>query len=256
MTTRAKFYLIASLSLTAVAGSALVSVFPASAVAQENQMEKVATRITVTGEGEMNVAPDMALLNLSVLREAETARDALTQNNEAMDKVLSAMKEAGVEPRDLQTGGFNIQPRYIYPDDKNGLTQPKISGYSVSNSLSVRVRDLSKLGTILDTSVTLGVNQGGDVTFVNDNPSATITEARKRAVADAIAKAKTLTDAAGVGLGEVLEINETSRRPMPVPMARGKMMVMEAAAPADSVPMSAGENTYNISVTMTFSLKQ
>lgn len=256
MTTRAKVFLVASLSLTAVAATALVSVFPASAIAQENQMKKRTSRITVTGEGEMNVAPDMALLNLSVLREAETARDALTQNNEAMDKVLSAMKEAGVEPRDLQTGGFNIQPRYIYPDDKNGLTQPKISGYSVSNTLSVRVRDLTKLGNILDTSVTLGVNQGGDVSFVNDNPSATITEARKRAVADAIAKAKTLTDAAGVGLGDVLEINETSRRPAPVPMMRGKMMAMEAAAPSDSVPMSAGENTYNVSVTVTFALKQ
>lgn len=256
MTARAKVFLIASLSLTAVAGSVLVSAFPTSAIAQENHMKKRTARITVTGEGEMNVAPDMALLNLSVLREADTARDALTQNNEAMEKVLAAMKEAGVEARDLQTGGFNIQPRYIYPDDKNGLTQPKISGYTVSNSLSVRVRDLSKLGNILDTSVTLGVNQGGDVSFVNDNPSATITEARKRAVADAIAKAKTLTDAAGVGLGDVLEINETSRRPTPVPMARGKMMAMQASAEADSVPMSAGENTYNVSVTVTFTLKQ
>lgn len=256
MTTRAKVFLIASLSLSAVAGSALISPFPVSAVAQENQMEKNTSRITVTGEGEMNVAPDMALLNLAVVREADTARDALNQNNEAMEKVLSAMKEAGVEPRDLQTGGFNIQPRYIYPDNKNGLTQPKISGYSVSNSLSVRVRDLNKLGAILDTSVTLGVNQGGDVTFVNDNPSATITEARKRAVADALAKAKTLTDAAGVGLGDVLEMNEISRRPMPVPMMRGKMVAMEAAPQADSVPMSAGENTYHVSVTMTFALKQ
>src|SRR5690606_17472349 len=100
---------------------------------------------------------------------------------------------------------------YIYPDDKNGLTEPTITNYSVSNSLMVRVRDLSKLGSVLDESVTLGVNQGGDVSFINDDPAETIKEARKRAVADAIAKAKTLAEAAGVEIGRVVEINEQSR---------------------------------------------
>jgi uncharacterized protein YggE len=165
------------------------------------------------------------------------------------------MKKAGIAERDLQTSGFNIEPRYVYPDNKDNTQPPeapKIVGYAVSNSLTVRVRDLKKVGDILDQSVTLGVNQGGNLTFTNDKPEAIVEEARKNAVANALAKAKTLTEAAGVGLGKVLEISEQSYSPRPMPMGQAKMM---AAAPADSVPVAAGENTYNVNVNVTFELK-
>lgn len=228
---------------------------PLSAQAKENRMSGPTPQITVTGQGDASIAPDMAIINLSVLREAETARQALTDNNEAMAKILAAMKQDGVAERDLQTGGFSIQPRYVYPDDKNGLTQPKISGYSVSNTLAVKVRDLTKLGNILDQSVTLGVNQGGDITFTNDDPKTAITEARKRAVEDAAAKAKTLTEAAGVSVGKVLSINEGGAMPSPRPIAYARMASAQGMA-ADSVPVAAGENTYNVNVTVTFEIKQ
>jgi uncharacterized protein len=118
----------------------------------------------------------------------------------------------------------------------------------------VRVRDLGKVGNVLDQSVTLGVNQGGDLNFVNDDPSTTINEARKRAVADAINKAKTLTEAAGVDLGRVVEISEQSRRPMPI--ARAQFKAMAAPAQEDAVPVAAGENSYDVSVNITFEIKQ
>jgi len=249
MKNRATTLFATSLSVIMLAGALSLP-----AAAQENQMTRQSARISVSGEGKMTAAPDMAILNLTVLRDAETAREAMTANNEAMARVLEAMKKAGIEDRDLQTSGINIQPRYIFPDDKNGLREAKISGYSVSNGLTVRVRDLSKVGSILDESVTLGVNQGGDLTFVNDNPAATINEARKRAVADAIAKAKTLADAASVGLGRVLEISEQSRPPMPMPIAR--QVMMKAAAVEDSVPVAAGENSYDVSVNVVFEIKE
>lgn len=228
---------------------------PLSAQAKADQLPAPSPLITVTGQGDASIAPDLAILNLSVLREADTARQALTDNNEAMAKVLAAMKEDGIEERDLQTGGFSIQPRYVYPDDKNGLTQPKISGYSVSNTLTVKVRDLTKLGNILDQSVTLGVNQGGDITFTNDDPSTAITEARKEAIKDAVAKAKTLTEAAGVSVGKVISINETSAIPTPRPIGFPRMVTAQSMA-ADSVPVATGENTYNVNVTVTFEIKQ
>jgi uncharacterized protein YggE len=187
MKNRATTLIAASFSAIMLAGALALP-----AAAQENQMSRQPARIAVTGEGTTTAAPDMAILNLTVLREAQTAREAMTANNEAMTKVLDAMKKAGIEERDLQTGGINIQPRYVYPDDKNGLKEPSITSYAVSNSLTVRVRDLAKVGEVLDQSITLGVNQGGDLNFVNDNPSATINEARKRAVADAVAKASVL----------------------------------------------------------------
>ncbi|PWL17052.1 hypothetical protein DKP76_13540 [Falsochrobactrum shanghaiense] len=235
--------------------SVLMIAFALPAIAQETQPMKQPALIAVTGEGKMTASPDMAILNLTVLREAKTAREAMTANNEAMSKVLEAMKSNGLEDRDLQTGSIDIQPRYVYPDDKNGLKEPSITSYTVSNSIVVRVRDLSKLGAILDESVTLGVNQGGGLSFVNDNPSATINEARKRAVADAVAKAKTLADAAGVGLGRVIEINEQSRAPAPMPIAR-EFKTMAAAAPDSAVPVAAGENTYNVFVNMRFEISQ
>ncbi|MEK1887895.1 MAG: SIMPL domain-containing protein [Phyllobacterium sp.] len=213
-------------------------------------------RITVTGEGEAAAAPDTAILSLVVMQEKPTAREALTANNEAMAKVLDAMKKAGIAERDLQTSGFSIDPRYVYPENKDNTQPPKaptIVGYAVSNSLTVRVRDVTKVGEIIDQSVTLGVNQGGNITFTNDKPETILEQARRNAVANAVARAKTLTDAAGVGLGRVIEINEQSFSPRPVAMAaRGKMMAMDAAAP---VPVAAGENTYNVNVNMTFELK-
>ena len=110
--------------------------------------------ISVSATGKADVAPDMAILNLSVMREAETARAALDANTQAMATVLADMKAEGIDERDLQTSNFNINPRYFYPKrQKDGAQEPpKIVGYVVTNALTVRVRDLGKLGTILDRS--------------------------------------------------------------------------------------------------------
>lgn len=233
----------------ALATTAMIAV-PFAALADETPRP----RIMVTGEGEAAIAPDTAVLSLVVMEEKPTAREALTANNESMARVLDGMKKAGIADRDLQTSGFNIEPRYVYPENKDGKQQPeapKIVGYAVSNSLSVRVRDLKKVGEILDQSVSLGVNQGGNLVFTNDKPDAILEEARKKAVASAISKAKTLSTAAGVELGKIVQISEQSRNPRPMPMAQSKMMAMAA----DSVPVAAGENTYNVTVDVTFELK-
>ena len=150
-------------------------------------------RILVTGQGSVDIAPDMAVLSLTVSREAETARAALDANSSAMKEVLAAMKAEGIAARDLQTSGFSIQPRYIYPSPKSGQREPpRIVGYTVRNSLTVRVRDIENVGAILDKWVTLGVNEGGNISFTNADTSVPITQARTLAVKDAIAKANTL----------------------------------------------------------------
>ena len=217
--------------------------------------DDITPQISVSATGNAEIAPDMAVINLTVLREAETARAALDANTAAMTEVLAAMRDEGIEERDLQTANFHIQPRYIYPRSDNGTRQePRIVGYIVSNGLTVRVRDLDRLGAILDMSVTLGVNQGGGITFTNDDPSAALTEARTNAMQEAIAKAETLTAAAGIGLGRILSISEQSSQPRPIAMARAETaLVADAAAP---VPVAAGENTYRVSVNVTFELEQ
>ncbi|WP_283194258.1 SIMPL domain-containing protein [Rhizobium sp. AN80A] len=210
--------------------------------------------ISVIGEGRATMAPDMAVLTFSVVKQEKTAREALDGNNKAMSDVLAALKKAGIAERDLQTSGFSVQPQYRYPQGTDGQQlPPELIGYQVSNTLTVRVRDLSKLGGIIDQSVTLGVNQGGDIQFTNDKPDSAMEEARKNAVADAVARAKTLASAAGVKLGNVIEINENGPRPQPMPVMRAAMMKTEADA---AVPIQGGESSYNISVNVTFAIAQ
>jgi uncharacterized protein YggE len=212
-------------------------------------------RILVTGEGSVDVPPDMAVLSLTVTREAETARAALDANSSAMNKVLSAMKAEGIKARDLQTSGFSIQPKYIYPSPKSSGQRepPQIVGYTVRNSLSVRIRDVGMVGQILDKSVTLGVNEGGNIMFTNADPSTVITQARIEAVKDAMSKATTLAEAAGVKTGKLLEISEQSYAPRPMPMARAEM---SRARSADSVPVATGENTYKVTVNVSYAIDQ
>lgn len=227
-----------------------LAVMPVVASAQERPREAV---IMVSGEGEAKLAPDMAIMSLAVVKQAETAEKALADNNSAMAAVLADLKGTGIEERDLQTSGFSIAPQYRQDKKADGSFEPPvIVGYQVTNSLTLRIRDLAKLGEVIDRSVKLGINQGGEINFTNDDPDAAIAAARKAAMEEAVAKAKTLTEAAGVSLGRVIEISENFARPMPQQLYR------VAAAPmmkeADSVPIASGENTYTVTVNVTFGL--
>lgn len=236
-----------------IALSLALVAFAAGPALAQTAVDQKPGRIVLSGEGEASVRPDMATLSLTVLRQGETAREALDANNGAMAAVLAAMKAEGIAETDLQTSGFSIRPRYVYPKEKDVDQEPKIIGYEVVNTLGVRVHDLDKVGNLLDRSVTLGVNQGGDISFTTKDPSAAMSVARKRAVEDALQRAKTLTEAAGVGIGKIIEINEETRgivQPMPM-MARSY-----AAKEMDSVPVAAGENSYRVQINVTFEIIQ
>jgi uncharacterized protein len=244
------------LTLGGAALLTLVACLSSASQAAVASDDNPAPRILVTGEGSVDVAPDMAVLVLSVMREAPTAREALTANSAAMSKVLSAMAGLGIAKRDLQTANFDIQPRYNYPQPGKEANQgPQLVGYTVRNGLTVRVRDIAKVGEVLDASVTLGVNEGGSILFTNDDPSAAITQARVKAMQAALAKARTLAEAAGVKTGKILEISEQDYSPRPMAMARMEMVAMDSAAGA-APPIAAGENSYKVTVNVSVALKQ
>jgi uncharacterized protein len=210
--------------------------------------------INVSATGDTSIAPDLADITLAVMRESATAREALTANNAAMAEVLAAMKAFGIADRDLQTSGFSINPIYVYPRAEEPQTAPKITGYQVSNSLSVRVRDLTKLGEVLDQAVTLGVNSGGNVTFGNDKPEEAIKAARIEAMKEAVDMATVLVEAGGAKLGKIVSINESSNAPQPMMMMD---MARSAEAPSPkSVPMAAGESSYSVNVNVSFEIVQ
>ncbi|MFT5482560.1 MAG: hypothetical protein ACI9GW_001211 [Halieaceae bacterium] len=233
---------------------ALVGCLLSCAVTRANDSEEVA-QIHVSGEGSVEVVPDIAMLNLAVVSEERTANAALESNSRAMGKVVAAMQNHGIAERDMQTTNFSIQPRYVYPPQKaNGNREPRqLVGYTVRNGLTVKVRNIDDVGTVLDQSITLGVNEGGKISFGNDTPSSAISKARVAAVKDAMAKAKTLAGAAGVKLGKLLEMSEQSSAPGPQPMAR---MMMDRASSAESVPVMAGENTYRVMVNLSYAIEQ
>ena len=242
---------VAGLIGMSLIGAGLISASPAMASGNTARTPQ----ITISGQGSVAVEPDMAILDLGVTQEAETAREALNANNRAMAEVIAAMKEAGIAPKDLQTSNFSIYPVYTHHNPREGEEQkpPTITGYVVSNNLTVRIRDLSNLGRILDESVTLGVNTGGGLRFANDDPKAEIAKARSAAMRDAVERANTLLEAAGASMGRILSIDETADAPRPVPLANARMMAAEAS---DSVPVEAGENTYKVNVTVTWEIIQ
>ncbi|MGH7128698.1 MAG: SIMPL domain-containing protein, partial [Planctomycetaceae bacterium] len=110
--------------------------------------EELAAMISVTGEGRAAAPPDMATINTGVVTQAETAQEALTQNNEAMQKLLDVLKQHDVAEKDVQTSSFNVHP--VYKHDERGRTEPQVAGYRVQNQVQVRVRNLAGLGDVLD----------------------------------------------------------------------------------------------------------
>lgn len=247
-------FLLKPAAAATLSGALALVMLTSAAMAHDTGPAKPTPTISVSATGTAEIAPDMAVIDLSVLREAETAREALDANTAAMAEVLAAMQEEGIADRDLQTSNFSIQPIVVYPRSTNGRQDPpRITGYRVVNALTVRVRDLDRVGAILDLSVSLGVNQGGGISFTNDDPSEAITRARTEAMQAAIAKATTLTEAAGIGLGAILSISEHSDQPRPIAMARAEMAMASDSAP---VPIAAGENTYRVTVNVSFELDQ
>jgi uncharacterized protein YggE len=240
-----KYAIIAALSLFGFGALSIPAAFA----------EPTISKISVSGTGSATSTPDMAMITLGVQSQAKTARKALSENNTAMAKVLAALKGEDIADKDLQTSNFHIRPQYQHfkRTSENKNKPPKIVGYIVGNQLSVRIRDLSKLGKIIDLTITLGVNSGGNIRFMSENPGPIITQARQKAVENAIEKAKVLASAAGVGLGKIISISESNHRPRPVAMQN---MAMARAPSAKSVPIAAGENSYSVTVQVSWELKQ
>ena len=211
--------------------------------------------ITISGTGEVTASPDIAVVTSGVVTDGKTAREALSANTEAMTSLIAVLSAAGIEERDIQTSGFSVQPNYVYSDqrDANGYQlPPRISGYRVSNAVTVRVRAIADLGRVLDQAVTVGANTINGVSFSVAETADLMDAARRAAVADALHRAKLLTDAAGVELGRIRSISEQGGVP-PVPF---EMSRVSMAADAAAVPVQAGELNFSVTVNVQWEIAQ
>jgi uncharacterized protein len=227
-----------------VAGFATGTLFAVPASAETDQPPAV---ISVTGEAHISVPPDLAQIDAGVTSEAKTAREASDANNAAMGKVLLALKGAGLDEKDYQTSRLSLQAQNTVP--KPGVPST-ITGYHASNRVTIRLRDVTKVASIIDTLVSSGANDIGGINFMVSQTSKLLDDAREQAVADAHRKAEIYAKAAGVTLGAPLSITEEGAAQ---PLFRARMAMPMAAAPT---PIAQGEETLSISVGMTWAIKQ
>ena len=200
--------------------------------------------ISVTGEATVSVPPDQAQIEGGVVSEAKTAREASDANNTAMGKVLLALKGAGIDEKDVQTSRLSLQPQ----NAPNRTGPSAIIGYRASNRVTVRLREVTSLAGVIDTLVGAGANEIGGINFMVSQASRHLDEAREQAIADARRKAEIYARAAGVTLGEPLNISEVGS-PGPMPFRR------MAAGMVASTPVAQGEETLAVTVTVSWAIK-
>lgn len=216
------------------------------AFAEGGKMPRI---ISLSGHGEVRATPDLAYVTSGVVTQGATAAEALAANSKAMTDLFAALKESGIEDRDVQTSNFSVQPRYDFSNNQ----APKMVGYDVSNNVTVTLRKVDTLGTLLDRMVQSGSNQISGISFDVSKPEDAMDEARKLATEDATRKAKVYAKAMGIELGNVMQVSEGSAAQPPMPMVRSTMMKADAAPP---VPMAAGEQTLAVDVNVIWEIKQ
>jgi len=241
---KTKFYIVAAVALLAL----LISACGPTTI---NQAAQPPLRtVNVTGVGYANLVPDIAYIYVGVHTEKPSAAEAVDENNAQTEKMIKALKDFGIASKDIRTTNFSIWPQDKYDPMTGTPTGEKT--YVVDNTVYVTVRDLAKLGDLLDTVVAAGANTVNSIQFDVADKSEALTKARAEAVKNAEAQAQELADAAGVKLGEVQTISFYDSQPYPVYEGKGGGggAAMEAA-----VPIQPGQLTFNVSVSMTYDIK-
>ena len=231
----------------------MVAALPAPALAQTDAPTPIATvpaacaLLDISAQGRVARAPDVATIRAGVVAQAPTAAAALADQAGRMTRVLAALKRAGVVPRDIATAQVGLSPQYRYADGQ----PPAITGYQATNTVSVRFRDVSRAGAILDALVAAGANQidGPDLTL--DQPDAALDEARVQAVTLARARAELYARAAGLRVRRIVSISEAG---VDAGSPRPPILYARAAAADASTPIAAGEKELSVTVNVRFLL--
>jgi uncharacterized protein YggE len=202
--------------------------------------------LTVSGSGQSHVAPDEATVRLGVLAQATTAREAQDRVNRTAGAILEAIRKLGIPAERIQTSGLNLGPQYAQGRSE---ASPRITGYQASNSVSVRIDDLAKVGPVIDAGLAAGANNLDGVEFGLRDDGAARAEALNSAVRSARGKAEALAVALRVRLVEIVEVAEGGVAISPPQPFRGRAMAMASEAVA-ATPVAAGQVGVDASVTV------
>ncbi len=204
------------------------------------------TRLDISATGEVTRAPDVAAISAGVVTRAQTATGAIQQAADRMQRVRAALRRAGLQDRDIQTSNISLNPEYRYDNNQ----APQLLGYTASNQLMIRFRDIRNAGKILDALVSEGANQINGPNLVVDNPESALDEARAKAIAAGKARAELYARSLGLHVVRIVSVSESSGYPAPpVPV------MMSARAKTADTSIEPGEQKLDVTVAMTFELQ-
>lgn len=230
----------------------LIAAAAAPAAAQVQAMPVIAvtgTTLDISAEGETTRVPDVATISAGVVTQAVDAAAALRDNAARVERVIAALKKAGIADRDIQTANIQLNPQYRYAQNE----APVITGYQATNTVSIRFRDIAKSGTVLDALVKEGANQISGPNFMLDKPAEALDEARVAALGIARSRAELYAKAAGLKVKRIISISESGADfPQPVPMM---MMARADVAAAPRTKIVAGEQKVGITLNVKFELE-
>jgi uncharacterized protein YggE len=234
-----------ALAAALLCGAAL----PAPALAQQSAITQTiaGTRLDISATGEATRVPDVAVISAGVVSRAATATAAIQDAAGRMDRVRAALKRAGIADRDVQTSNISLNPEYRYVDNQ----PPQLTGYTASNQVTVRFRDIRSSGAILDALVAQGANQISGPNLTIDKPQAALDEARASAVAIGRARAELYAHALGMRVVRLVSLSESGgdvvapQPPMPMMMARANA----------ETKIDPGEQKLQVSLAMVFELQ-
>jgi uncharacterized protein len=235
--------------LAALIGCA--AIFPTMAEAQSGSMYNqtiAGTRLELTARGETRVTPDIAIINAGVVTDAPDAATAMAQNAAKMDRVMAALKRAGVADKDIHTQSINLTPQYRYVENK----PPVVTGYQATNQLNLRFRNIGKAGNILDVLVKEGINQIDGPTMGLDKPEAALDAARVDALKTVRARADLYARAAGMTVKRIVAITETSDEAV---QPKYGLMQARAQDAGGATQIAPGEQSINVTVNVVFELQ-
>ncbi len=232
----------------AMFGAAMIVATAACAAAQDTPPSERIGELSLSADGEISAAPDMATVTAGVVAEAATAEAAMADQRERMTAVVDAVKAAGIADADIQTSGFDLSP--VYAPYEKGQNEPQIIGYRASNRVTAVARDLARVGPTLDALVAAGANTIDGVRFGIEESDSLLDEARREAIRKLMTKADLYADAGGFKIGRILHLNESGGWHEPQPQFYARAVLNEAA----STPIEGGQLKLTVTVSATFAI--
>ncbi len=209
--------------------------------------------ISVTGEGSVSAMPDIAVVSAGIIRDGKTSREAADANAKLMTAVVAAARQAGIVEKDIGTSRYSVSPVQQY-STSGRESPPRIASYRAQNMVRVKIRDIAKVGDIIDALTAAGANNISGVTFEVSEAEKLLDQARGAAFADAKRKAELFAKASGTQVGRVITIAEQGADvPRPAMMARAAPSASGSAPPT---PISPGEEKIQVQISVSFELQQ